>query len=80
MKWSQGLCTAILIEGLRGVAPPAGSQAGLDGDFLGFAVDPASRPNALAADWRPSPPAGRFSILNLARFGLAKPRPPMFWG
>ena len=45
MKWSQGLCTAILIDGLCGVSPPARSQPVLDGDFPGLPL--ASRSNAL---------------------------------
>jgi hypothetical protein len=74
MKWSQGLCASILIDGLYFHPPVAGSNPRWNEDFSG--ANPASPPNALAPDWRLSPEAGRPSILELAGLGLVKPRPP----
>jgi hypothetical protein len=80
MKWSQGLCASILMDGLYAFSPPARSHPQLDRDFSGFLGHPAFTSNALAADWRLSPQDYRTLILNLAKYGLAKPRLPVFWG
>jgi hypothetical protein len=76
MKWSQGLCAAILIDGLYPVSPLARLNPRLRQNFPDVPVKPASTPNALAPDWRLSPPAGRTSVLDMARFGVLKGRPP----
>ena len=68
MKWSQAVCASILIDGLYSLSPPARSHPRLDQDFPGSPGESAFTPNALAADWRLSPQAGRTSILNLARY------------
>ena len=63
MKWSQAVCASILIDGLYPLLPARSNQ-----DFPGSPGESAFTPNALAADWRLSPQAGRTSILNLARY------------
>ena len=75
MKWSQGLCASILIDGLYFHPPVAGSNPRWNEDFSGT-TEPTARPNALAPDWRLSNGPERPSILELAGLGLVKPRPP----
>jgi hypothetical protein len=77
MKWSQGLCAAILIDGLFPVSPIAKANPRRDGAFPGAPLEPASAPNALAADWGLSPER-RTPALNLALYRVMKRRPPGF--
>ena len=58
MKWSQGLCAAILIDGLYSPAPVARPNPLWERDFPGATSDPASTPNALAPDWGLAPEVG----------------------
>jgi hypothetical protein len=73
MKWSQGLCASILIDGLYSHPPVAGSNTRWQREFP---AEPTQAPNALAPDWRLSNGSERPSILELAGLGLVKPRPP----
>jgi hypothetical protein len=57
MKWSQGLCASILVDGLC-YAPEVRSNPRPDQDFPGVPADPASTPNALAVGFR-GPPKSR---------------------
>jgi len=59
MKWSQGLCAAILLDGIYAFSPAARSNQRMDRDLPRSPVDPAFTPNALAADWGLPPGAGR---------------------
>jgi hypothetical protein len=76
MKWSQGLCASILIDGFYPISPGARRNPRGNRDFPGVPVDPASTPNSLAADWGLSPEAGRTTVLNSAGYGVKKRRPP----
>jgi hypothetical protein len=70
MKWSQGLCASIFVEALYHRIPAARANPRMDRDF------PASTANAFAADWRLAPEAISISLLELARPGGVKRRPP----
>ena len=72
MKWSQGVCASILIDGLYPLSPPARSHPRLDQDFPGSPGELAFTPNALAADWRLSPQAGKPSASTDANAGGRK--------
>ncbi len=72
MKWSQGLCASILVDALYFDAPAATANPRMERDFPPSPANPASRPNALAADWRLSPEAVSVAILELARPGGMK--------
>jgi hypothetical protein len=74
MKWSQALCTSILIDGLYSLPPIAGSKPRGNQDFPDVKVDPAFTPNALAPDWGLAPRAGRPPVLNVARYGILRRR------
>lgn len=76
MKWSQGLCAAILIDGLYPVSLVARLNPRKTQDFPGAAPDPASTPNALAPDWGLAPEAGRSPVPNIANYGLVSGRVP----
>ena len=56
MKWSQGLCAAILIDGLY-FPQPARVNPRWERDFP--TPDPAATPNALKPDWSPLPAVGK---------------------
>jgi hypothetical protein len=59
MKWSQGLCASILLDGFYSFSPRRKLDPRLGQDFPGAPVGPAFAPNALAADWGLPPEAGR---------------------
>jgi hypothetical protein len=76
MKWSQGLCAAILMDELYALSPAARRKPRRD--LAGAPVDPVSMPNALRADWRLSPEAGRADLVSVAGRGATTHEPPAF--
>jgi hypothetical protein len=78
MKWSQAVCASILVDGLCSLPPVTKPQPRLDRDLDGVAVDPASRPNVLAADWRWLPKSGRTQLVEMAILRVARRRPSSF--
>jgi hypothetical protein len=78
MKWSQGLCAAILMDELY-VLSPAARRKPRRG-LTDAQVEPASMPNALRADWRLSPEAGRTDLMSVAGRGATTHEPPLFTG
>ena len=78
MKWSQGLCAAILIDELQFLPPVGGPNPRWERDFPDVSPEPASTPNTLAADWGLSPEAGRTPVPTLAKYGLIRLRIPSF--
>jgi hypothetical protein len=77
MKWSQAVCASILVDGLCSLPPAAKPLPRLDRELDGLAVDPAFRPNVLAADWR-RPRPGRTPLLDMAIFRVMRRRPSSF--
>ncbi len=75
MKWSQGLCASILIDGLY-FPPVAGPNPRWQRDFPGATPDPTATPNALAPDWRLAPEAGRSPVPNIETYGVVRRRSP----
>lgn len=59
MKWSQGLCVSILLDGFYSFSPRPRLNPRPDQDFPAAPVDPAFAPSVLAADWGLPPEAAR---------------------
>jgi hypothetical protein len=78
MKWSHAVCASILVDGRYSVPPVARPNPRSDQDFPGVPLNPASTPNALAADWGLSPETGRTPVLDIARHGIMRRRPSGF--
>jgi hypothetical protein len=76
MKWSQGLCSAILLDGFYFFSPPAGANPRKNRAFPGASREGAATPNALAADWGLAPEAGAARLLDAASLGVLKRRSP----
>jgi hypothetical protein len=51
MKWSQGLCAAILLDGFYSFTPKARPKPRQDRDLPDVPSDPSFFANALAPDW-----------------------------
>jgi hypothetical protein len=71
MKWSQGLCAAILLDGFYLFSPRMRAKPRQDWDFPDVPSDPSSFSNALAPDWGLPSEAGRSD-------GATKRQPPAF--
>lgn len=76
MKWSQGFCAAILMDELYALSPAVRRKP--RAHLAGIQVDPAPMPNILKADWGLSPEVQRTGIVNTARGGAPKNKPPTF--
>jgi hypothetical protein len=59
MKWSQGLCAAILLDGFYAFSPRMGAKPRQDRDFPDVPSNPSLFSNALAPDWGLPPEPGR---------------------
>ena len=68
MKWSQGLCAAILLDGFYAFSPRMRAKPRQDRDFPDVPSDPSFFSNAVAPDWGLPPEPG-------SRDGAAKRTP-----
>jgi hypothetical protein len=75
MKWSQGLCTAIFLDGIYAFSPTAKPNPRMDRDFSRSPSGRAATANAFAADWGLAPEAGAAQLLDAAGQGVLKRRP-----
>ena len=72
MKWSQGLCAAILMDELYALSPAVRNKPRRT--LAGIELDPGSMSNALKADWRLSPDSARTELVSAV--GVGSPTRP----